>query len=144
LTLKSGRTITLDAIDQEMTYSGLIEGIPYAALNNDEIDRAMHKARSFGYAEARPYLIPAPRRDYLRKPGDASGLRSWPGPLELLPAVRCIASFKHVIPVRDRDKHRSVLTVVWFQDDFALPIEQTVLDQLRLIDWDSLAVDVEL
>jgi hypothetical protein len=127
-----------------MTYLGLIEGIPYAGLNNDEIDCAIQEARSYGYAAGSPYLIPPPRRDYLRKPGDASGLPSWLGPPEFLPRVRCMASFKDVLPVRDRDKHLSVLTVIWFQNDFALPIEQTVLEQLRLLDWDSLAVDIEL
>jgi hypothetical protein len=144
LTLKSGRTITLYALDQKMTYAGLIEGVPNADLNNDVIDGAIQEARSDGYAEGRRYLIPPPRRDYIHKPGDASGLPSWPGPPEFLPKVTCIASFKYALPVRDRDKHLSVLAVVWFQDDFALPIDQTVLAQLRLLDWDSLAVDIEL
>jgi hypothetical protein len=58
--------------------------------------------------------------------------------------VTCIASFNAALPVRDPDKHLSALTVVWYQNEFALPIEQTVLEQLRLLDWDSFAVDVEL
>jgi hypothetical protein len=33
--------------------------------------------------------------------------------------------------------------VGWFQDDFAFPIEPRALEQLRAIDWEQHAVDLD-
>jgi hypothetical protein len=49
-----------------------------------------------------------------------------------------------VFTVRDPSKHFSVLTVVWFQDEFALPIQEPSFTKLLDLDWESLALDVEL
>jgi hypothetical protein len=46
--------------------------------------------------------------------------------------------------VRDASKHISVLTVVWFQDEFALPILEPALSALIQIEWSEVAADVDL
>lgn len=33
----------------------------------------------------------------------------------------------------------SILAVVWFQENFALPIDESVLERIKAIDWDRLA-----
>jgi hypothetical protein len=33
----------------------------------------------------------------------------------------------------------SILAVVWFQETFALPIDESVLERIKAIDWDRLA-----
>ena len=63
---------------------------------------------------------------------------------EWLPHVRCIGSFKDVVKARDPGKDLSVLTVVWYQDEYALPILEPALSQLLAMDWETLAVDVEI
>jgi hypothetical protein len=37
-----------------------------------------------------------------------------------------------------------MLTIVWFQEEFALPILEPALGQLLAVDWESLAMNVEL
>jgi hypothetical protein len=49
-----------------------------------------------------------------------------------------------VSTVRNHDRDLSVLVVVWFQDEYAMPILAPALDELRSLDWDSLALDVDI
>jgi|SRR6185503_3378834 len=144
LPLRSGRTITLVRLNQWMTYAGLLMGTPDRESNDGCIQRAQQEAQRYCADDARPHLIPPPRRDYLRQPGDMEGLVDSLHVPEWLPMVTCVGSFKDVRPVRDQDKDLSVLAVVWFQDEFALPILEPALHQLLGMDWDSLARDIEI
>ena len=143
LRLVSGRTITLKALDQSMTYAGLLEGTPDGEANDWQIEDALREAKRRCLPGAQPHLIPPPRRDYLRKPGDMQWAvaRSPHHIPEWLPMVQCIATFSG--SARDPTRDLSHLVVVWFQDEFALPILQPAVDQLLSLDWDSLAVDFE-
>lgn len=141
--LKSGRTIILEGLHQEMTYAGQIEGIPNAESNDRHVEATMRTARSAALRGATPHLIPPRRRDYLRMPGDMAEIRSSHHLPEWLPMVTCVGSFKDVQPVRDHEKHLSVLTVVWYQDEYAPPILEPALGRLLGLDWQRLAEDIE-
>ena len=144
LRLASERTITLKSFEQQMTYAGLLEGVPSRALNDrliqSVIDEVGSRPQSGGH---RPFVIPPVRRDYCRVPGDMgpSPIRS--GVPEWLPSIRCIGSFESFPPARDTDMHASALDIVWFQDDYAMPIAETILDVIRNLDWTSTAYDFE-
>ena len=34
----------------------------------------------------------------------------------------------------------SALSIVWFQEEWMMPIDQSVLDKIKLIDWEKHAV----
>ena len=146
VTLRSGRTITLESLDQQMTYAGLLEGTPVAMLNDGDIEYALRQAQRHCADGARPHLLPPPRRDYLREPGDMDQTvaRSPHRIPEWLPVVRCIGSFKDGPTARQPGKDLSVLTLVWFQDEYAPPILEPALGQILAVDWDSLAVDIDI
>jgi hypothetical protein len=57
-----------------------------------------------------------------------------------LPTVTCIARFLSDRLRRQPDEIWSALTVIWFQDDFAFPIDPLVLIEIASIDWDAHAV----
>ena len=63
---------------------------------------------------------------------------------EWLPMVQCIGSFKDMAKARDQGKDMSVLVVVWFQNEYALPIREPTLSQLLALDWESLATDIDV
>jgi len=146
LPLRSGRTITLKRLNQVMTYAGLLEGTPNREMNDRHIEYALREAQEMYVAGFRPHLIPPPRQDYYRTPGDMQRIRDFsPHHIpEWLPVVQCVGSFQSGVTARNPDMHVSVLTVVWFQDEYAPPIREPALSQLRELDWESLAVDVEL
>jgi hypothetical protein len=64
-----------------------------------------------------------------------------------LPSVLCVARFDSRHPIHDHSDpvmYYSQLSVIWFQEDFAFPIDGAVLEALRQIDWEKLAYDVEM
>jgi hypothetical protein len=129
-----------------MTYGGLLEGTPNSKFNDGLIENAMQEATRHCPMGTRPHRLPPPRRDYERTPGDMQRIRAHsPHRIpEWLPMVQCIGSFTDVVKARDPSKDLSVLTVVWFQDEFALPIREPALTQLLELDWEALATDIEL
>lgn len=145
VTLLSGRSITLRRLDQVMTYDGWLEGTPIDRINTSIIDEAVRTAKSFCIDGTSPFLVPPPRRDYLRTPGDMDALReSMPHRIpEWLPVVRCIGSFIGTRPVREPEKHGSTLVVVWFQDEYAPPFLEPAASAILQLDWEALAADFE-
>lgn len=146
LTLRSGRTITLKSLDQEMSYAGLLEGVPDAKSNDWYIECTLRAVERRCVEGAGPHLIPPVRRDFLREPGDMRQLiqeRAYRVP-EWLPMVRCIGSFQSSVIARAPDHHVSVLVVVWFQDEYGPPLQESAMGQLLALDWESLATDIDL
>lgn len=141
LNLNSGRKVRLGSLDQWMTYGGWSEGVPSAEWNDRKIKSALQASGSNGI------LIPPVRREYLRTPGDMEGMTSFRDQVpEWLPMVTCVGRFEHTQPARDRDhsKYSSMLIVVWYQDEFCMPIDTGVMEQLRAVDWERVAYDVEV
>lgn len=145
LNLQCGRRAKLESLDQQMTYAGLMEGTPDKRSNDRSIQSSLSAAAKLCVPDAVPFLIPPRRRDYLRVPNDMSiDARLSPNRFpEWLPLVRCIASLTDIQPARDRTRDFSALVVMWYQDEFAFPIDPYALESLRNLDWDALATDVD-
>jgi hypothetical protein len=138
LGLRTGRRVTLHDLHQSMTYSGWMEGVPWTEINDRKVEAALR------IPGTRPLLIPPVRRTYLRTIGDMDGQTGFLGKAaEWLPMVTCVGTFQDTQPVRELTKNLSILSVVWFQDEFAMPIEPDVLEQLRAIDWEEAAEDID-
>jgi len=134
--LHSGRIIRLSSLEQTRTYAGLMAGTPNTERNDRIVARQLDVALKIsGHA----HVIPPHRRDYLSKPGDMDVFRDnrWAGVPEWLPAVQCIAEF--LSDAFDPADDESRLTLVWFQDDFALPITEPALSLIQELDWEKLA-----
>lgn len=138
--LASGATIQLHVLFEHYTYAGLMDGLPTRRLNKTLVESALISAREKLWLDAEPYLIP---------PLEASlGLpeADWVVPLEefepvRLPEVTCLATFESTTPARDPKADMSSLTIVWFQEELALPIDPGVVERIRAIDWRSHAKD---
>jgi hypothetical protein len=128
-----------------MTYSRLLDGVPDAKTNDRFIESAIQRAEQHCFLGNKPALIPPPRRDYLREPGDMEILRSQRerhrrrNP-EWLPRVGCVGTFRSYATAHG---DQSALVVVWFQDEYAPPIQEPALGWLLSLDWDSLATDFD-
>lgn len=141
LTLLDGRGITLKALRQRMTYAGLLEGTPCARLNDRIVESAVEAARrDWEPRDFSPALIPPARRPFLREPQEESD----PGrEQEWLPMITCTAEFESHSPARNPEMDGSALTVVWFQDDYALPLSAAALEAIKAIDWQARAHDFQ-
>jgi hypothetical protein len=114
-----------------------MEGAPWSDWNVRVVTSVMQQAGS------KVFLIPPERRNYLRTLGDMDGLTALKGrEPEWLPMVTCVGRFQHHQPVRDTRCDLSILVAVWFPNEFAMPIDQDVIEQLRRVDWERSAEDV--
>lgn len=141
--LRSQRSINLDALYQEQTYSGFIEGFPNNAINNKIIEHQVNMAQKFDGPESKLHFIVPERR---QKPPTLSetnvNIFSSVTAIEWLPMVACVAIFHSWPIVHDSHHNQSRLTLVWFQNEFGPPIEASIMEQIKSLDWDSLALDV--
>jgi hypothetical protein len=145
LSLNCGSSITLKSLTQEMTYIGLLEGVPSSEMNDRIIQSTIDRVRkSPGLPERAPFVIPPTRRDFFRKQGDMARALQFPGrTVEWLPVITCIGMFESILPAKNRNMHASGLTIVWFQDEYAMPISEIALGSIKSIDWASQAFDFE-
>jgi len=141
IVLTSGREIGLISLNQSFTYHGLLEGAPTARMNQMIIDHAVQEERNKQHGQAL-YLIP-PTQTPITFPG--STRYPFGEPIRI-PGILCVARYNSRHPVHDHSDpilYYSQLSVIWFQEDFAFPIDGAVLEELRQLDWEKLAYDVE-
>jgi len=121
ITLNTGRKIALVRLNQRGTYHGVLAGRP-----TPETD--------------------ASHTDELRTEADALASSIGPSVLlvpEVLPIEKtaCVGEFQSDALSKPDSEPYSSLVIAWFQKDFAPPIAEFALIQIRALDWDVLARD---
>jgi hypothetical protein len=122
------------ALHQRRTYDGLLIGYPYPEMNNrrvqETLDRAYRDYPIFGT----PLLIEPVRTSMPKHPSDIMAHKE-------IPVVTCVAVFEsNELGEPDSDPCSSRV-IVWYQNQFALPIDPDVQSAIELFDWDSMATD---
>ena len=135
--LRCGHDISLKALNQWQTYEGLLTGLPTREMNRQDIERTLAEARDLWGGGVPVHLIPPVERPLQYRGGDPHPF----GEPAALPGITCIGRFESFQPARDQGAHFSSLVIVWFQDEFALPIEKPALDSIQAVDWPALADD---
>lgn len=135
ITLGTGREITLQLIDQGMAYAHILEGIPWGPNFDDLVNTHLNWAQK-RYPNIKAIMLP-PRLRPLPTINEKT-----PGDLVHVGTVCCRALFESNAIADDAWKV-STLIVLWFQDGFAWPIDSNVVKQIKAIDWDSEAIDVD-
>jgi hypothetical protein len=128
----------LRALRQFHVYEGLLEGLPTTEMNQRVVERMVdEERRRLGGGE--PYVIRPVETPIKYRRG-----RPYPfGQPNSVPGVGCVGRFHSFQPARDSARDCSELVVIWFQDEFALPIEPSIWEQLLGIDWDQHASDYD-
>ena len=136
ITLKSGIIISLVRLNQYRTYEGLIEGIPTKEMNDRLIDAALEAAKEPNRRNAK-LLPPIYRKIELSRPypfGDPVSL----------PRVTCIGRWQSPFGQRGAFDGWGEMTLVWYQDDFALPIDPTIITAISELNWERDSDFIEL
>lgn len=140
--LEDGREIQIQILRQELTYAGLLEGLPTRQRNKRIIDNALSKAQSLRTTHEKagsPYLVTPVETKIefaMKYPfGDPASL----------PSILCMAGCLSG-GIRDRTDPlvASWLTIVWFQDQYAFPIDPSVLARVRTLAWGKWATEYEM
>lgn len=125
-----GRKVHLFRLYQTRSHEGAMFGRTDREHNRRIIENALAFARQRLKFRGIPQLVPVSM--VRATPADGN---------DRLPDILCIGEFMWPRPVRDPAQVCSSATLVWFQDAFAPPISQDVLDEMREIQWDLIAVD---
>ncbi len=140
VTLLSGREVRLMELRQSWTYEGMLEGLPTGRMNQRHLDSLLTERQGKPYPQGPVHMI-VPTERPIQYCADTPYPFGTPAEL---PRVTCIGRFKSWAVAREEYCYYSGLVVIWFQDEFAFPIDPAVMEKLRAIDWERLAVDVEI
>jgi hypothetical protein len=123
--------VTITRLYQWKTYGGLIEGMPVERINNQILNYALQKAgemdKQIPVHLIEPILTPIPYEG-----------RSPFGDPVAMPSTICIAVLKCYQSIPKLGDY-SELTVVWLQEEYAFPIEESILNKLKALSWTQLA-----
>jgi hypothetical protein len=140
VTLDSGRVLTMTSLVQRPTYSGMTEGLPTRKYNDGKVNYDH---------DSETYVLHAPRLygnfSQMLPPDSPLARKCAENPYEMLPGVTCIARMTSKLPepvVKIKKviepPAASCLTLVWFQNFWAMPIAPEVMKKLKAMDWDAL------
>ena len=153
IALNDGREIRLVRLRQWYTYAGVLAGFPTRSRNAERTQKIVASAKPDCLEGLAPYLIPPaitpieykpPGELFLRKTGMTARqyAADWENNnYESLPSVACVGEFESGELKRPDSDIWSSMVLVWFQDDFALPIDSNVLAHIQELDWESCAKD---
>jgi hypothetical protein len=138
LKLLSGRHLYLRELRQHQIYEGLLEGLPTREGNARRLEQIITKNRGNPYA-GDPYLIAPTERPIEYRDGERYPF----GTPSSIPSIACVGRFDSLKPARDLERDYSGLVVIWFQAEYAFPVDSHVIEQLLAMDWDRHAVDMD-
>ena len=150
--LIDGREVSLVQMYRQEIYLGVLEGTPDTWDNDQRIHRLIAKGRElFGDTNGKPgmHILPfrvkqPPALEWLprlRAVGRVS-MDAEIGEIEWLPEIASIGLFRSTPTKGDAGSNvGSVLSVVWFQHDPFVVLEEEPLEWWRQIKWDELAED---
>lgn len=135
LTLDSGRKIYLTNLHQSRTYANVIEGIPRYSPED-----ASQRFAILSQQHDPLYLLdqtPVPLPISASYAKDLSLLPN----LYSLPPITIVARFESSSPAQKPGEtpdslECSALNFLWFQQNFAMPIDDQICSKLKAIDWD--------
>lgn len=149
-------TIRLSKWVQYYTYNGFLLGHATAEDNNYRIEKALKDAKEQLNTESLYLIEPVrtwttpqflgnialvedPYQRALECHSDKP-VKRLGDTLERLPLITCCATFLSAPFIADcPEMDLSQLSVVWFQDQFAMPIDTTIIKHLQDLDWEAVA-----
>lgn len=114
-------------ISQWATYGSQLEGAPGKEMNEVEIEGAYQRARLYcGIDEV--YFVQADPQTIIEV---------------ALPSITCVALVQTHCAFKNLEKDYSLLGLIWFQNDFAFPINKEIQDLIKEVPFRKLCVELE-
>jgi hypothetical protein len=139
IVLNDERIIEMKRFTQVYEYWGLLEGFP----RDEEVSGDYELIPEI---EKNGFVIyhPKKRWDVYKTLDESFKLYSdsLQNPPVLSPRIRCTAEFESIIVKNRKPRFGSrfsftCLNIIWYQDNYAFPIEPQVLERIKAIDWDK-------
>lgn len=137
--LHSGIEVEVEEIWQIRTYAGVVVGRP-TPEQVIETALALLSAKISGGSDSAVVLFNALRGVPWSPSCSPSNIK----PTKKMPYITCAAVLCGPAPARNKDADYSVLTVLWFQNEWAFPIAKNIENRIRRLDWPRLAKDARI
>ena len=115
-------------IKQYHTYRNMLEGIPNSRHNKIILERPINEAKELFDLQNIHLIEP------IITPIEYEGEYPF-GKTESLPEITCLAELRCYSAFKNENMDYSGLGLVWFQDDYAFPIEKTINDIIKTISY---------
>ena len=134
--IQDDREICLTSLYQEASYAGLLEGLPTRKMNERITHSFQEKSRRL-FPKSPVFLI-EPSQTPIKYLGD------YPfGDPARLPSIVCVARFTSSA-FEHNPLFYTELAIVWFQNEFALPIDDDIHQEIKSITWVKHAAEHEV
>lgn len=131
LIIEGDKEVRIKRISQSYTYGGLLEGLPTTRMNDYILASVKEEAKKFcGLDEI--YLI-----EPQQTPIPYDGKYPFGTPMSL-PSVICIIKIWYYTTFRDKEKDFSCLGIIWFQNDYAFPIDEEIVEKIKEIPFSKI------
>ncbi|KOY85240.1 hypothetical protein AD998_02895 [bacterium 336/3] len=128
--------VRIRSIQQKYTYEGLLEGLPTKEMNKNRIQRFKQEAERF-CGMSHIHLI-----EPIETPIHYNGTYPFGEPAQL-PSIICIMEVGYYKAFRDMEKDYSRLGIIFFQNDFAFPIDSEILEKIKQIPYRQICGEFE-
>lgn len=156
--IENGKEAYISSIHQTGTYNGCMCGYPNKNVNVHILESARKWAEKL--CGGAVYLMPPAEKPMKRETvsleellGLVNGIEiAEPAPLEVssepvpmiaFSAVMCCATLMYDGVFRDTSKGYSFLHILWFQDDYAFPIDADILEKIKQIPFAELCIECD-
>ncbi|MDD5392542.1 MAG: hypothetical protein PHE17_05945 [Thiothrix sp.] len=155
--LNNQRKIRLTRLHQYYTYGGLLLGQPNAETNQRNIEQSCEYAPKLLNCDKIHLIEPVSTwttsnflgnihfiEDPLQHAKECHSDTPQQGRrgtvLERLPLITCFGTFFSQPLLNDTEESNgSQLTLAWYQDELAMPLDNHVIEQIKALDWEQLA-----
>jgi len=143
--LDEKRKISISSLYQWQTYKNLLCGLPTSEMNEGIIEDAVNYAKKT-LIEAKKIFLIKP----IETPIEVNEKLSYGAPFKL-PPITCIAeisywellNYKTISSISDLNIHNMIevdykcsdLGIVWYQENFSMPVDKNILEEFRNTDW---------
>lgn len=117
-------------LTQDITYDGLLEGEPSEIVNQIVINNIKQRAKKILEIED-VYILNSHEKSKFSD-----------NKFEL-PRITCIALLKSNEVFKNNEMDFSCLGLIWFQDELAFPISNSIIDQIKKINYKELCSEYE-
>jgi len=131
LIIEGNRQVTITMLMQSFVYAGLLEGLPNERMNQGIIAGLKNEAKKFCHQDE-IYMI-----DPITEVIPYEGAYRAGAPIAL-PPICCIALLQHYGPIRDMSNDGAALGLIWFQREYAFPIDAGILETIKTIPFSKL------
>ena len=134
--VEHNKSVIIKSIHQWMTYGGLLEGLPTDRMNKNILERLPDQIKQ--HCGDWPFYILEP----IQTPIEFDDNYIFGKPMKL-PSVICIIDLTFHKAVRNPQMHGSSLIIAWFQNSYAFPIEDEIIEKFKKLAWSQYARDFE-